>query len=112
MTTLLISLIVCISRLWLKLLRLQYPQLESVLQEWAKENESTQSSLEQLEEWKSITLQETPWVGIANQEKLQMAGLVKIFNAENQQNNWAQWRDKLLEPVLQMVHLDGSKGKL
>ena len=87
-------------------LRLQYPQLESVLQEWAKENESTQSSLEQLEEWKSVTLQETPWVGMANQEKMQMAGLVKIFNAENQQNNWAQWRDKLLELRL----ADGSFG--
>lgn len=85
---------------------LQYPQLESVLQQWASGNDSAQSSLEQMEEWKAITLQETPWVSMSNQERMQMSGLVKIFNKENQQNNWTQWRDKLLDLRL----ADGSFG--
>lgn len=84
----------------------QYPQLASVLESWSQHGDENLSAMEQMEGWKSVTLAETPWVGISNFEKSQIAHLVKTFDRENQQNNWIKWRDKLTELRL----ADGSFG--
>lgn len=83
-----------------------YPQLDEVLEKWSAQNKDGVSSLETHASWKNIQLEQSPWVGIANQEKQQTKELINLFNPELQYNEYIKWKDKLIEQRLP----DGSFG--
>ena len=89
----------------------QNPQIQSVFEAWATNDSSQlQSPLAQNQELKSLLLEETPWVGDAENASQQMRNIKMLFEQERIQRELRNTLSKLLDVQLDNGSFPWFKG--